>query len=112
MPTLFAILDFFPAILLVVGNWISVVQFQEPVDQAAPTIPFELSIHDQQLLNLRIQHILVRDQQFRAYQAFETTDDSEIERLGKLEGQEQLRAMSDNEGRLSTETSQLLFLKW
>ncbi len=91
-------------------SWLSPIQGQELVDKnETQAIPFELSAHDKQIVNLRIQHILERDQQFRAYQSFETTDDTEIDRLQKLEGQAQLRAMSDNEGKLPKEISQLLF---
>ncbi len=71
-------------------------------------IKTDLTDHDKQLLKLRLQHLFEKDQQFRSYSSYGTTDDSEIQRLKKLSLREQFAAMAKNRKKLSFEIKQLL----
>lgn len=69
---------------------------------------FELSEIDKRLLNDRIARILEKDQQFRSYLSYHTTDDEKIAELNKLDAKGMMEAMTQNKGALSAETTELL----
>ncbi len=71
-------------------------------------IAFELTDADREILLARIDHIMDKDQQFRSYLSFETTDDEKIARLSQLDAKAQLQAMAECKGRLSAEIKSLL----
>ena len=72
------------------------------------TIPNELSEPDRTLLQLRVQHILEKDQQFRSYLSYGTTSEEKIAEIKKLGLKEQLKAMAESKSELSEETKSLL----
>ena len=68
----------------------------------------QLSETDRRIINQRISRILEKDQQFRSYLSFGTTDDEKIAEISKLDAQGQLKAMSENRKSLSEEVKPLL----
>ena len=70
--------------------------------------PPELSDVDKKLLNQRIAWLLEKDQQFRSYLSYQTTDEAEIARIKKLGMKEQLQEMANSERKLSDEVRKLL----
>lgn len=68
----------------------------------------ELTEDEKKELRTRIDRIIEKDQQFRSYLSFCTTDDEEIARVKKLDAKGQLAEMSKNTGNLSEEVRQLL----
>ena len=81
---------------------------QEPSPNGEPKeIPFELSDTDKQIIKMRIKLVLEKDQQFRSYMSFGTTDESKIARLKKLGMKEQMQAMAEK-SQLSPEVLALL----
>jgi hypothetical protein len=73
-----------------------------------PSVPGELTEHEQELLALRIDLILQKDQQFRSYLSFGTMNEEEIKRVNRLDAQGQLQAMADKKSELSSEIKALL----
>ncbi|MFK7821833.1 MAG: hypothetical protein AB8G99_24250 [Planctomycetaceae bacterium] len=67
-----------------------------------------LSKTDQRIIRSRIDQILERDQQFRSYLSFGTTDDAEIERLNQLDTKAMLVEMASKKRQLSPEVQSLL----
>ena len=83
-------------------------QNQAANDNVRQSNKTELSDLDRKLLILRIKHLLEKDQQFRSYLSFGTTDETEISRLKKLDVKQQLQAMSRKSKGLSGEIKKLL----
>jgi len=69
---------------------------------------FELSEFDKRLLKDRISRIHEKDQQFRSYLSFHTTDEQKITELEKLDVAGQLAAMTQNKNALPDEVNTLL----
>lgn len=60
------------------------------------------------LLELRVRRILEKDQQFRGYLTYETTDDAEITRYATMEIRDAVAAIAKNRGRMSGDVKALL----
>lgn len=98
---------------LLISGLILQLQSEEATASAKPTKTcdgqkYQLSKNDQAMIRLRIRHILDKDQQFRSYLSFGTTDEKEIQRLQKLGAREQLQAMSKGKGRLDPAVKEVL----
>ena len=83
--------------------------WQKPVDQEVVNdIPSQLTEQEKEQILIILDQIADRDQQFRHYLSFGTTDERKIEELKKLDVKEQLKAMSKAKSELSPEVRQLL----
>ncbi len=70
--------------------------------------PEPLSLAQIELLRVRVEHLLEKDQQFRSYLTYGTLSDSLIKEINQMGIEEQLKIMSSRESDLSDEQESLL----
>ncbi|MEM7200031.1 MAG: hypothetical protein AAF628_07185 [Planctomycetota bacterium] len=80
----------------------------DAAEQSPTEIPAELTEHQREMLRLRIELIMEKDQQFRSMLSYGTTDLDEIARIDALSMEQMMAAMADDTRQLDPAIRDLL----